>query len=84
MNSQVLSSIISVLFHAAVVLTIVHVSSLVPSHHKPILINFSIEKAPALSNVPEMTKGVSTEKRACQKSSTRFTRFALLLKRKKL
>jgi protein TonB len=67
MNPQVLSSIISVLFHAAVVLTIVHVSSLVPSHHKPILINFSIEKAPALSNVPEMTKGVSTEKKSLPK-----------------
>jgi len=67
MNPQALSSMISLLFHAAVVLSIVHISSLVPSHHKPILINFSIEKAPAPSKVPEMTKGVSTTQKGVPK-----------------
>jgi len=84
MNPQALSSIISVLFHAAVILSIVHVSSLVPSHHKPVLINFSIEKAPALSNVPEMTKGVSIAKKSLPKIQNKVHKVRPLAKKKEV
>jgi len=78
MSCQVLSSILSFLFHTVVVVSIVQLGSLIPSNQNPLVIDFSIEKVTA--PVSDSSKSVKASVVKSSKTSVKKK----IVKKKKL